>query len=112
MRFHVCAVAAALALAGCSSPNDLLKKDPAFFGHTTKSAQAYAQCVADSWRHQGEQVKMIKISNGYDVVDEGTLGISAALRVLEYANGKVEVRMATRTSFGSQDMVQSANLCL
>src|SRR5262245_43072143 len=56
MRFPIWAVAAALVLAGCSSPNDLLKKDPAFFGHTSKSAQAYAQCVADSWRRQGEQV--------------------------------------------------------
>jgi hypothetical protein len=112
MRFHVCAVAAALALAGCSSPGDLLKKDPAFFGHTNKPAQDYAQCVADSWRRQGEQVKMVKISNGYDVVDESTLGISAALRVLQYADGKVEVRMATRSSFGSQNLVQSANLCM
>lgn len=111
MRVYVWAVVAALALAGCSSPNDLLKKDPVYTGHTTKSAKAYAQCVADSWRMQGEQVKMTEISNGYEVVAEGTLGISNAMRVLQYADGKVDIRMSSRSDFGSQDLVQSANLC-
>ncbi|OZI67097.1 hypothetical protein [Bordetella genomosp. 11] len=101
-----------LALVGCSSTNDLLKKDPVFFGHTAKPPQAYAQCVADGWRGQGEQVKIVAISNGYDVVDESAMGISSVLRVIEYASGKVEVRMSSRSSYGAQGLVQTANLCM
>lgn len=103
---------AALALAGCTSPNDLLKKDPVFFGHTAKSPRDYAQCVADGWRNQGEQVRMVATPNGYDVIDEGSVGPIGVLRVVQYASGKVEVRMAARSSYGSQNLVQSANLCM
>lgn len=106
------AAALVLALAGCSSTNDLLKKDPVFFGHTTKSPQAYAECVADGWRGQGEQVKVVPITNGYDVIDESAMGVSSALRVLQYANGNVDIRMSSRSSYGAQGLVQTANLCM
>ncbi|ANN65729.1 hypothetical protein [Bordetella bronchialis] len=112
MTRRLCAAAALLVLAGCTSPSDLLKRDPVFFGRTSKSPQAYAQCVADGWRGQGEQVKTIAISNGYDVVAEGAMGPSSVVRILQYANGNVEVRMSSRSSFGSQNLVQTANLCM
>ena len=106
------AAAVVLALVGCSSTSDLLKKDPVFFGHTGKSPQAYAQCVADGWRGQGEQVRMVAISNGYDVVDEGAMGISSVVRVIQYANGTVDIRMSSRSAYGAQGLVQTANLCM
>jgi hypothetical protein len=111
MISRVWMAAAVLALAGCTSASDMLKKDPVFFGQTTKSPQAYAQCVTDGWRGQGEKVKMEAIDNGYDVVAEGTMGLSTALRVLQYANGKVDIRMSSRTTYGAQNLVQTANLC-
>ncbi|AOB30081.1 hypothetical protein AKI39_04320 [Bordetella sp. H567] len=106
------AAAVVLALVGCSSSGDLLKKDPVFFGHTSKSPQAYAQCVADGWRGQGEQVKMVAIDNGYDVIDNSAMGISSVLRVIQYANGNVDIRMSSRSSYGAQGLVQTANLCM
>jgi hypothetical protein len=106
------AAAAVLALAACTSPEDMLKRDPVFFAHTSKAPQAYAQCVADAWRLQGEQVRLVKTTNGYDVIDEGALGMTAVLRVLQYADSRVDIRMSARSSFGSQNLVQSANLCM
>ncbi|CAM3476939.1 Lipoprotein [Bordetella sputigena] len=106
------AAAAVLVLVACTSPDDLFKKDPVFFGHTTKSPQAYAQCVADGWRGQGEKVRMVAISNGYDVLQDGAVGLSSALRVLQYANGNVDIRMVSRSAYGAQNLVQTANLCM
>ncbi|ARP80259.1 hypothetical protein CAL12_05045 [Bordetella genomosp. 8] len=103
---------AVLALAACTSPNDLMKKDPVFFGHTTKSPKSYAQCVADGWRGQGEQVRVVAIDNGYDVLQDATLGLSSALRVIQYANGTVDIRMVSRSTYGAQNLVQTANLCM
>jgi hypothetical protein len=112
MSRYVWVAAAVLALAGCTSATDMLKKDPVFFSHTTKSPKVYAECVADGWRQQGGQVKVQPIPHGYDVLDDGTIGLVAVLRVLQYADGKVEVRMSARSSFGSQDLAQYANLCI
>jgi hypothetical protein len=111
MNRRVLAVAALLALAGCSSANDMLKKDPVYFGHTNHSPKVYANCVADAWRRDGEKVRVDTIDNGYDVVSSGFSGVTAALRVEQWANGSVEIHMSARSSFGSQNMVQSANLC-
>jgi hypothetical protein len=112
MSRRVWAAATVLVLAGCTSASDLLKRDPVFYGHTTKSPQAYASCVADAWRRQGEQVKQTEIDHGYDVTNQGLTGMTAALRVQQWANGEVEIRMSARSSFGAQDMVQAANLCM
>jgi hypothetical protein len=111
MNRRVFAVAALLALAGCSSANDMLKKDPVYFSHTNHTPQQYANCVADAWRRDGEKVRLDTIDNGYDVVATNFSGVTAALRVQQWANGSVEIRMSARSSYGSQNMVQSANLC-
>ncbi|ARP91714.1 hypothetical protein CAL14_16635 [Bordetella genomosp. 9] len=112
MTRHLFTAAALLALAGCTTPDDMLKRDPVFFGHTSKPPQAYAQCVADAWRRQGEDVKMLPTKSGYDVIDAGATGMAAVLRVQQYASGKVEIRMSARASYGVQDQVQAANLCM
>lgn len=112
MNCRILAAIALLALAGCTSASDMLKKDPVFYGHTQRTPQAYATCVADAWRRQGEDVKVSNLDNGVDVTIGGAAGLSAALRVQQWANGSVEIRMSARSSWGSQEQVQAANLCM
>jgi predicted transcriptional regulator len=112
MNRRILTAVALLALAGCTSSSDMLKKDPVFYGHTQRTPQAYAACVADSWRRQGEDVKVSNIDNGVDVTIGGVTGMAAALRVQQWANGGVEIRMSARSSWGSQEQVQAANLCM
>lgn len=112
MNYRVLTVTALFVLAGCTTANDMLKKDPVFFGHTNKTPKQYSTCVADAWRNSGEKVRVETIENGYDVVSTGFNGVIAALRVQQWANGSVEIRMSARSSYGSQDMTQGANLCM
>lgn len=111
-RVLVLAGMSLLVLAGCTTADDLLKKDPVFFGHTTHTPEIYSTCVADAWRRQGGTIKVNTLENGFDVVKSDVMGMSAALRVQKWADGSVEVRMSARSSFYTQDMVQAANLCM
>ncbi len=112
MKYRYVALAALTLLAGCTTASDMLKKDPVFFGHTQHSPQVYAACVADAWRRQGEDVKVVNIDEGVDVTTSSATGITSALRVQRWANGSVEIRMSARSSWSSQDQVQAANLCM
>ena len=42
----------------------------------------------------------------------GHPSFSAALRVQQWANGSVEIRMSARSSYGAQPLVEAANLCM
>jgi hypothetical protein len=112
MNRRLLAAAVILALGGCTSASDMLKRDPVFYGHTSKSPRVYAECVADAWQRQGEKAKLQAIDHGFDVTDEGMTGMTAALRVQQWANGEVEIRMSARSTFGTQNLVQAANLCM
>jgi hypothetical protein len=104
-------LAATLGLAGCMDASDLMKKDPVFYTTTRKTPQAYAECVADSWKRQGGDVKTRPTDAGFLVTNSDGVGINAALTVETWANGDTKVRMSVRSSFGSQDLSQAANLC-
>ncbi|MFC4273570.1 hypothetical protein [Achromobacter aloeverae] len=112
MKKRYLAIAALALLAGCTTSSDLLKKDPVFYGHTDHTPEAYAACVADSWRRQGEEVKVTNIDGGVDVTTSSVTGMTSALRVQRWSNGSVQIRMAARSSWGSQEQVQAANLCM
>ncbi|OWT75326.1 MULTISPECIES: hypothetical protein [unclassified Achromobacter] len=112
MKQRYLAIAALTFLAGCTTSTDMLKKDPVFYGHTTHSPETYAACVADSWRRQGLDVKVTNIDGGADVTTSSVTGISSALRVQQWANGSVQIRMSARSSWSSQEQVQAANLCM
>ena len=112
MKYRLLAGVCLAALAGCTTATDMLKREPVFFGHTTRSPQEYAECVADAWRRQGENPKVSPTEYGVDVTLGSVTGMAAALRVQKWANGRVEIRMSARSSFGSRDLVQAANLCM
>ncbi|ALM84725.1 hypothetical protein [Bordetella sp. N] len=112
MKQRYLAIAALTLLAGCTTASDMLKKDPVFYGHTQRTPEAYAECVADAWRRQGENVKVTNIDGGADVVTDSATGLTSALRVQKWANGTVQIRMSARSSWSSQEQVQAANICM
>jgi hypothetical protein len=100
-----------LSLAACATVDDVRKKDPVFFGDTTKTAQDYAECIYTSWRGQGENVSRNIIPNGEDVYVSGYQGVTVALRVQHY-DDRTHVTMSTVRDYGTQNMIEAANLCI
>jgi acyl dehydratase len=98
-------------LAACANVDDVRKKDPVFFGDTAKTATAYAECVAQSWRGQGENVGTNVIANGEDVYTSSSTGVVAVLRVQHY-DDRTHVSMSTARPYGTQNMIEAANLCI
>jgi hypothetical protein len=98
-------------LVACANVDDIRKKDPVFFGDTAKTPKDYAECIVQSWRGQGQNVGRNAIANGEDVYVSGNTGVVAVLRVQHY-NDRTHVTMSTARPYGTQDMIEAANLCI
>ena len=105
------AIFLAIAIAGCANVNDLRKSDPVFFATTAKTPQAYADCLAASWRQDGVQVQVAAIRNGFDIYTEGRFNVDQVVRVQHY-DGKTHINMYTRLKYRVQQYLQAASLCL
>jgi len=66
MRFPI--IAAALVLAGCTSPSDLLRRAPELSATTSKDAKAYALCVYPHWQDYRSTSILSETENGYRIV--------------------------------------------
>ena len=101
MRHLALATLLTIAIAGCANVNDLRKKDPVFFATTAKTSEAYADCLAASWRQDGIQVQVAKIRNGYDIYIEGRFNVEQVARVQHY-DSKTHISMYTRLNYRVQ----------
>lgn len=64
----ICAVIASLILSGCSSTaNELRLTAPAIQGHTTKTANAYIECVLNVWNEKNtiSPISPLPTKHGY-----------------------------------------------
>lgn len=99
------------ALAACANVKDVRSRDPVFYGSTQRTAQDYTQCVADAWKNMGVNFKQNTVRNGYELVQEDSLGVEAVLTTTHW-QGKTEVRLSTRIARRDQTIIEPANLCL
>lgn len=105
------AIAGSLILAGCASVKDVAKREPVFFGSTTRTAADYVQCVDSAWKGLDTQAIRQPIHNGYQLVVEGMAGVEVVLKA-ETWKGKTEAKMYTRVPRLSTALAEAANLCL
>lgn len=99
-------------LAACSTAQDIKKREPVFYGSSSKSAERYTECVAQAWTGLGASFKKTATHNGYDLVLSNSVGgVSAVLATTEW-RGKVETTLTSQKSGLDPALVQAANLCL
>lgn len=67
MRIFIGLMAVAL-LAGCTTPSDLLKRQPELSANTKKDPKAYALCVYPSWQDYRSSAVMSETAAGYRLV--------------------------------------------
>ncbi|KRC77595.1 hypothetical protein D3C87_418800 [compost metagenome] len=99
------------ALSACANVKDVRDRDPVFYGATQRSAEDYTQCVADAWKAQGVNFKQRAVRNGFELVQEDSLGVEAVLTTTHW-KGKTETRLSTRIARRDQSIIEPANLCL
>ena len=99
-------------LAACANVQDIKKREPVFYGNSSKSAERYTECVAQAWAGLGASFKQNATHNGYDLVLSNSMGsVSAVLATTEW-RGKVETTLTAQKSGLDPALVQAANLCL
>ncbi|MNQ50297.1 hypothetical protein D3C85_642290 [compost metagenome] len=98
-------------LSACANVKDVRDRDPVFYGATQRSAEDYTQCVADAWKAQGVNFKQRAVRNGFELVQEDSLGVEAVLTTTHW-KGKTETRLSTRIARRDQSIIEPANLCL
>jgi len=74
-----------VALAGCTTPGDLLNSDPTIVAKTAKSPKAYALCVLPSWQEHQAGATMNETLKGYRLVSSAD-SIGQTNEVLEIEN--------------------------
>lgn len=99
------------ALSACANVKDVRERDPVFYGSTQRTAEDYTQCVADAWKNMGINFKQNAVRNGFELVQEDSLGVEAVLSTIHW-KGKTEVRLSTRIARRDQTIIEPANLCL
>lgn len=99
------------ALSACANVKDVRKRDPIFYGATQRTAEDYTTCVADAWRNMGVNFKQNAVRNGFELVQEDSLGVEAVLTTTTW-KGKTETRLSTRIARRDQSIIEPANLCL
>jgi len=108
---YVALLALACLLSACANVQDVKKREPVFYGSSAKSAQEYTRCVAASWTGLGVEFVQNTLSNGYELVQNGGMGVEAVLTVIYWRN-QTEASLVTRIASRDQRIVQAANLCL
>ncbi|MEN4919995.1 hypothetical protein ABE485_15080 [Achromobacter spanius] len=104
-------LAALAALSACANVKDVRDRDPVFYGSTQRTAEDYTQCVADAWKSLGVNFKQTAVRNGFELVQEDSLGVEAVLSTIHW-KGKTEARLSTRIARRDQSIIEPANLCL
>ncbi|MBB1596748.1 hypothetical protein [Achromobacter sp. UMC46] len=99
------------ALTACANVKDVRQRDPVFYGATQRTAEDYTTCVADAWKNQGVNFKQNAVRNGFELVQEDSLGVEAVLTTTTW-KGKTEARLSTRIARRDQTIIEPANLCL
>ncbi|HEY9320802.1 MULTISPECIES: hypothetical protein [Achromobacter] len=99
------------ALTACANVKDVRQRDPVFYGATQRTAEDYTRCVADAWKNQGVNFKQNTVRNGFELVQEDSLGVEAVLTTTTW-KGKTETRLSTRIARRDQSIIEPANLCL
>lgn len=99
------------ALTACANVKDVRQRDPVFYGSTQRTAEDYTTCVASAWKNQGVNFKQNAVRNGFELVQEDSLGVEAVLTTTTW-KGKTETRLSTRIARRDQSIIEPANLCL
>lgn len=99
------------ALTACANVKDVRQRDPVFYGSTQRTAEDYTACVASAWKSQGVNFKQNAVRNGFELVQEDSLGVEAVLTTTT-RKGKTETRLSTRIARRDQTIIEPANLCL
>lgn len=99
------------ALTACANVKDVRQRDPVFYGSTQRTAEDYTACVASAWKSQGVNFKQNVVRNGFELVQEDSLGVEAVLTTTTW-KGKTETRLSTRIARRDQTIIEPANLCL
>lgn len=99
------------ALSACANVKDVRQRDPVFYGATQRTAEDYTTCVADAWKNMGVNFQQKAVRNGFELVQEDSLGVEAVLTTTTW-KGKTETRLSTRIARRDQSIIEPANLCL
>lgn len=99
------------ALTACANVKDVRQRDPVFYGATQRTAEDYTTCVADAWKNLGINFQQKAVRNGFELVQEDSLGVEAVLTTTTW-KGKTEARLSTRIARRDQTIIEPANLCL
>ena len=99
------------ALSACANVKDVRQRDPVFYGATQRTAEDYTTCVASAWKNMGVNFKQSAVRNGFELVQEDSLGVEAVLTTTTW-KGKTETRLSTRIARRDQSIIEPANLCL
>ncbi|MNT86888.1 hypothetical protein D3C72_2272340 [compost metagenome] len=67
--------------------------------------------MADAWKSLGVNFKQTAVRNGFELVQEDSLGVEAVLSTIHW-KGKTEARLSTRIARRDQSIIEPANLCL
>jgi len=103
-------------LAGCTTPGDLLKGDPAVSKITNKDPKAFALCVYPDWQEYQSTATMSETTDGYRLVSGGEMNgpTNDVLDIKRTASGstvKLYQRMAWQ-QIGRSKVTESLNRCL
>lgn len=110
------ALLAAAVLIGCTTPGDLMRKEPTIAAVTDKSPRSYALCVFPLWQEHRRSATMHETADGYRllIVAEGAGQTDELLEVRRTSTGS-DVRLYQRTpwvSIGRGQVASSARDCL
>ncbi|HCT08608.1 MAG TPA: hypothetical protein DIW86_24875 [Pseudomonas sp.] len=115
MRILIAAVAVAM-LAGCTTPSDLLKGEPALSANTKKSPKAFALCVYPTWQDYRTSSIMSETADGYRLIAGSDVNSQTddVLDIKRTSSGSV-VKLYQRMAWqqlGRRDLRESFNNCL
>ena len=115
MRILIAAVAVAV-LAGCTTPSDLLKGEPALSANTKKGPKAFALCVYPTWQDYRTSSIMSETADGYRLIAGSDVNSQTddVLDIKRTSSGSV-VKLYQRMAWqqlGRRDLRESFNNCL
>lgn len=107
---------ALIALAGCTTPGDLLKSDPLVVSETKKDPKEFALCVYPEWQEYQSTATMSETTNGYRLVSGSEMAgqTNDVLDIKRTATGST-VRLYQRMAWqqvGRSKVTESLNRCL
>lgn len=115
MKLFVGALAL-VALAGCSTPSDLLRGAPELSATTKKNPKAYALCVYPHWQDYRSSAVMSETVDGYRIIAGSEInGQTDDVLVISRAPGGSIVKLFQRMAWqqmGRSEVKNSFTSCL